>query len=75
MSTVFTRFSTQRIDSAVSRACREHGLDLTYMGSVYAYLDEDEDAWPRCCGSACDPCVATLGAAARRALQLLESGV
>ncbi len=74
MSTLLSRFASERIDSAVSRACSEHGLDLTHMTSVYAYLDEDEDAWPRCCGDGCDPCVATLGAVARRALDLLDGG-
>lgn len=41
MSTLLSRFASERIDSAVSRACSEHGLDLTHMTSVYAYLDED----------------------------------
>ncbi len=72
MSKVFERFAPQHIDAAVSRACRESGLDLTHMSAVYAYLDEDEAGWSRCCGNACDPCVETLGAAARRALHLLE---
>lgn len=74
MNAVHERFASERIDSAVSRACKEHGLDLTHMGSIYAFLDEDEDAWPRCCGSACEPCVATLGSVARRALDLLDAG-
>jgi hypothetical protein len=69
---VLSRYAAECVDAAVSQACREHGLDLTHMASIYAYLDEDEDAWPRCCGSACDPCVATLGAVTRRALTLLE---
>lgn len=57
---------------AVEQACRYAGLDLTHAGSVHAYLAEDEDAWPRCCNSSCDPCVVTLQHAARRALVLLE---
>jgi hypothetical protein len=61
-----------RIEAAVTQACRENNLDLTYIGSVYAYLDEDEDEWPACCGSSCDPCVLQLATVARRALILLE---
>ncbi len=61
-----------RARDAVEQACREAGLDLTHAGSVHAYLAEDEDAWPRCCSSSCDPCVLTLQHAARRALALLE---
>ncbi|MFO0652245.1 MAG: hypothetical protein U0326_38860 [Polyangiales bacterium] len=72
MSKVFERFAPQRLDAAVSQACRECSLDLTHMSAVYAFLDEDEDSWTSCCGSACDPCVASLGAAARRALHILE---
>jgi hypothetical protein len=70
-----SNYAPDRIDAAVTQACREHALDLTHAGSIYAWLDEDEDAWPRCCGSACDPCVATLGSVARRALTLLEREV
>lgn len=66
-----SRYTPQELDDAVSRACREHHLDAGYASSIYAYLDEDEDAWPRCCGSSCEPCVATLAAVARRALTLL----
>lgn len=67
-------FPPQRVAEAVERACREHRLDAQHIGSVYAYLDEDEDAWPACCGSDCEPCVQVLASAARRALTLLESG-
>ncbi len=62
----------ERVEAAVVQACRDHLLDLTHVASIYAWLDEDEDDWPRCCGSACDPCVGTLAAVARRALTLLE---
>ncbi len=72
MSSVFERFTPQRIDEVVSRACLETGLELTRMSAVYAYLDEDEEAWTPCCGNGCDPCVESLAAAARRALHLLE---
>ncbi len=72
MSQGLSRYAPERIDAAVTQACRDYGLDLAHMGSVYAYLDVDEDEWPPCCSRGCDPCVATLGAAARRALTILE---
>jgi hypothetical protein len=62
-----------RVADAVAQACRECHLDPALEGSVHAYLDEPEDLWPACCGSSCDPCVQTLGSAARRALILLET--
>lgn len=62
-----------RVADAVAQACREFHLDPALEGSVHAYLDEPEDLWPACCGSSCDPCVQTLGSAARRALILLET--
>lgn len=64
---------SSRVEEAVAQACREFRLDPALEGSVHAYLDEDEDLWPACCGSSCDPCVQTLGSAARRALILLET--
>ena len=60
------------IDDAVEKACRELGLDLVHAGSVHAWLAEPEADWPSCCDRGCDPCVATLGAAARRALRILD---
>lgn len=67
-------FPPERVAEAVERACREHHLDAQCITAVHAYLDEDEDQWPACCGSDCDPCVQTLASAARRALVLLEGG-
>ena len=63
--------SPTRVAEAVACACREHQLDPSLEGSVHAYLEEDEGEWPSCCGGGCDPCVQTLGSAARRALTLL----
>ena len=62
-----------RVDAAVAQACREFHLDPALKGSVRAYVEVDEDLWPACCSSNCDPCVQTLGSAARRALILLET--
>ncbi len=61
-----------RVDEAIDQSLREHGMDLVWASSIYAYLDDDEDEWPRCCGSACDPCVATLANVTRRVKTLLE---
>lgn len=72
-SAVMTHFPPERVAVAVERACVEYQLDAQFIPSVYAYLAEDEDAWPGCCGSDCAPCVQTLAHAARRALALLES--
>ncbi len=65
-------FPPEKVRDAVEQACREHHLDSSLLGAVYAYLEEDEDVWPSCCNAGCDPCVLTLGSAARRALILLE---
>lgn len=67
------RFPPERVADAVERACRACHLDAQFIPSVYAYLDEDEDDWPACCGSDCTPCVQTLSEAARRALIELEA--
>jgi hypothetical protein len=63
----------EQIRDAVERACAECDLDSQFIASVYAYIEQDEDEWPRCCGSSCEPCVLTIAHAARRALILLES--
>ena len=60
--------------AAVDQACRELGLDLVHAASVQAYLAEPECDWPPCCDRRCEPCVATLGAAARRARRILDVG-
>lgn len=46
---------------------------MQYASSVHAYVEQDEDNWPACCGSSCEPCVLTLEHTARRALIILES--
>jgi hypothetical protein len=43
-----------------------------YASSIYAYVEQDEDEWPPCCGSSCEPCVLALEHTARRALIELE---
>jgi hypothetical protein len=58
---------------AVERACQDTNLDAQYAMSVHAYLSQDEDEWPACCGSSCEPCVLALEHTARRALIILES--
>jgi hypothetical protein len=68
-----TAHPPERVAEAVERACRETRLDLRYVSSVYAYLEEPEDDWPPCCGSDCDPCVQHLAECARRALGLLDA--
>jgi hypothetical protein len=65
-------YTPDQIRDAVEQACREQHIESMYIGSVHAFLEEDEDSWPACCGSSCEPCVLTLEAAARRALILLE---
>lgn len=62
------------IDAAVEQACRELKLDLVHAGSVHAWLAEPESDWPACCDRGCDPCVAVLADAARRAKRILEAG-
>ena len=63
----------ERVREAVERACLETALDLQHASSVHAWLEEDEDCWPACCGSACEPCVQHIAEAARRALRILEA--
>lgn len=59
---------------AAEEACRELKLDLVHAGSVQAWMSEPESEWPPCCDRGCEPCVLTLGAAARRARSILEAG-
>jgi hypothetical protein len=66
------RPSPAQIRAAVEQACRECDLDSRFIASVHAYVEQDEDEWPRCCGISCEPCVQTLEHAARRALILIE---
>jgi len=56
----------------VAEAVRQCRLDRSYALAVAEMIDEDDDGWPACCGSSCDPCVLTLAAAARRARELLR---
>jgi hypothetical protein len=67
-------YSHAEVDDAVERACREAGLDLVHAGSVHAWLSEPEGDWPACCDRGCEPCVAVLADAARRARRILEAG-
>ncbi|MBL8604546.1 MAG: hypothetical protein JNK72_21650 [Myxococcales bacterium] len=67
-------YAPEAISAAAERACLEHHLESAFVGSVMAYMSEDEDTWPSCCGSGCEPCVLSLESAARRALILLEKG-
>lgn len=69
------RPSPAQIRASVEQACQECDLDSRFIASVYAYIEQDENEWPRCCASACDPCVQTIGHAARRALALIERAV
>jgi hypothetical protein len=62
------------IDAAVEQACRELKIDLIHVGSLQAWIAEPESEWPTCCDRGCEPCVLTLGAAARRARSILEQG-
>lgn len=64
----------ERVAEAVAQACREAHLDGSLEGCVHAYLEEPPDEWPSCCSGSCDPCVLTLGSAARRAMGLLAKG-
>lgn len=57
--------------AAVEQACRDTSLSMEYAASIHAYIAQDEDEWPACCGSSCEPCVLALENTARRALKLL----
>lgn len=58
---------------AVAEAVRQCRLDRSYALAVAEMIDEDDDGWPACCGSSCDPCVLTLATAARRARDILRA--
>ena len=62
-----------QIADAVEQACHELGLELVHASSVHAWLAEPESDWPPCCDRGCEPCVAVLAAAARRARSILET--
>lgn len=65
-------YPPERVADAVEQSLREHGMEQVWASSIYAYLEDDEDSWPRCCGSACEPCVATLASVARRVMSILD---
>lgn len=71
---VVLHYEHAEIVAAAEEACRELRLDLVHAGSVQAWLSEPESEWPPCCDRGCEPCVLTLGAAARRARSILEAG-
>jgi len=66
------RPSPEQVRDAIEQACHETSLDVQFASSVCAYVEQDEDEWPACCGSSCEPCVLTLEHTARRALIILE---
>lgn len=48
------------LDLAIATALRESLLSEEHEGVIRQLLDQPAEAWPRCCGSDCDPCVTTL---------------
>jgi hypothetical protein len=59
------------LDEALSRASAELGLAEVYRPCVKPLLRAPEGRWPRCCGSQCEPCIATLCRVAARTLELV----
>ena len=63
------------VDAAISEGLRRAGMGEDQREMVRVYLDAPPDPLT-CCGSACSPCVVTLGFAvtiARRALGLPDA--
>ena len=58
-------------NEAILAALAEAGLEDHLASSVDEQLDAPEEAWPTCCDSGCEPCVATVNQATRRARALL----
>ncbi|HEY8431804.1 MAG TPA: hypothetical protein VIL20_25670 [Sandaracinaceae bacterium] len=52
---------------------REHRMPEWHREDVLAMLRAPDDAWPPCCGGACDPCVLSLARVVRRARALLAA--
>lgn len=60
------------VESAISQALDENGVDAIYDGVVRRYLHREDDEWRTCCGSCCDPCNLTLARVVDRARDLLR---
>lgn len=58
------------LDEAVDAAVKEVGLDPIWRGNVRSLYQRDDDAWRRCCGGGCDPCVMQLMRAVDRVREL-----
>lgn len=56
--------------AAVEQAMREHAVPPWHREDVIAALDTPDEAWPPCCGAACEPCVLTLARVVARARAL-----
>ncbi len=52
----------------------QEGVDPGYLRFVVDHLRVRDDAWRWCCGSNCDPCVASLGRLVDRARAHLGVG-
>lgn len=66
---------TPEFKEALARACAELGLADYYQPSVRPLFSMPMSQWPRCCGSACEPCAETLIAVATRVCELLDVDV
>jgi hypothetical protein len=51
------------LERALDEALAAAGIRPAYREVVRAHLDEPDERWRFCCGSACDPCVAQIGRA------------
>ena len=54
------------IERALDGALAEAGIAPVYREVVRRHVDEPDERWRFCCGSACDPCVAQIGRAVDR---------
>ena len=59
------------LDTALTQACQELGLQDYYRDMVRPLLRMPPEQWPSCCGGGCEPCAQTLVAVAERVLALL----
>ncbi len=59
------------LDEAIVTALRENQVSLDYDGVIRDLMKQPPDAWPRCCGSDCDPCVTSLARVILRVRALL----
>ncbi|MEZ4369826.1 MAG: hypothetical protein AB7S68_00360 [Polyangiaceae bacterium] len=54
----------------ILQAMQENMLDELYIGYIEELLEREDDAWRKCCGRDCEPCMLQLMRVVDRVRQL-----